>query len=287
MKNKLIRKVLVRLFACVLGFFLSTNAIAQLPTAQTIASNMKLAWNLGNTLEAQCGETAWGAAVTTQRLIDSVKAAGFNTIRLPCAWDCHTSNGVIDPTWLARVKQVVDYCINDNLYVIVNIHWDGGWLENNVTTSAQSSVNAKQNNYWTQIANYFKGYNEHLLFASANEPNASDATGMSVLLSYHQTFVNAVRATGGNNSSRTLIVQGPNTNIGLTNTLMNALPTIKLHAGLWWRDTTMNPLNSVSSHRTPAGGICFTIGVKAIIPPRTPAAMLPTGRNLTWIPILR
>jgi aryl-phospho-beta-D-glucosidase BglC (GH1 family) len=225
MKNKLIRKVLVRLFAGVLFFSISTNAWAQLPTAQTIAGSMKLAWNLGNTLEAICGETAWGAAVTTQRLIDSVKAAGFNTIRLPCAWDCHTSNGVIDAAWIARVKQVVDYCINDNLYVILNIHWDGGWLENNVTQSAQSSVNAKQNNYWTQIANYFKSYNEHLLFASANEPNASDATGMSVLLSYHQTFVNAVRATGGNNSSRTLIVQGPNTNIGLTNTLMNTLPT--------------------------------------------------------------
>jgi len=225
MKNKLIRKILVRLFGGVLGLVISFNAWAQLPTAQTIASNMKLAWNLGNTLEAICGETTWGAAVTTQRLIDSVKAAGFNTIRLPCAWDCHTSNGVIDPTWIARVKQVVDYCINDNLYVVLNIHWDDGWLENNVTQSAQASVNAKQNNYWTQIANYFKGYNEHLLFASANEPNASDATAMSVLLSYHQTFVNAVRATGGNNSSRTLIVQGPNTNIGLTNTLMNTLPT--------------------------------------------------------------
>ena len=225
MKNELIQRTLVRLFGSVLGFVISFNAWAQLPTAQTIAGSMKLAWNLGNTLEAICGETAWGGAVTSQRLIDSVKAAGFNTIRLPCAWDCHTSNGVIDPAWIARVKQVVDYCINDNLYVILNIHWDGGWLENNVTQSAQASVNAKQNNYWTQIANYFKGYNEHLLFASANEPNASDATAMSVLLSYHQTFVNAVRATGGNNSSRTLIVQGPNTNIGLTNTLMNTLPT--------------------------------------------------------------
>ena len=91
---------------------------------------------MGNTLEAICGETVWGGAYTTQRLIDSVKAAGFNTVRLPCAWDCHATNGVINPAWLARVQEIVDYCINDDLYVILNIHWDGGWLENNVTTQA-------------------------------------------------------------------------------------------------------------------------------------------------------
>ena len=216
------KPAIVNLF---LALLLSISARTQLPTAQTIASQMKVGWNLGNTLEAICGETVWGGATTTQQLINTVKASGFNTVRLPVAWDCHATNGVIDPAWMARVKQVVDYCMNQNLYVIINIHWDNGWLENNVTTSAQSSVNAKQQNYWTQIANYFKNYNEHLLFASANEPNASDATGMSVLLSYHQTFINAVRATGGNNSSRTLIIQGPQTNIDLTNNLMNTMPT--------------------------------------------------------------
>ena len=213
------------LFYLVAGIILSLGASAQLPTAQTIASKMKVGWNLGNTLEAQCSATAWGGVTLTQQMIDLVKASGFNTVRLPCAWDCHATNGVIDAGWMATVKQAVDLCVNDGMYVIINIHWDDGWLENNVTTSAQASVNAKQKNYWTQIANYFKNYDEHLLFASANEPNASDATGMSVLLSYHQTFVNAVRATGGNNASRTLIVQGPQTNMGLTNTLMNNLPS--------------------------------------------------------------
>ena len=213
------------LFYLVAGIILSLGASAQLPTAQTIASKMKVGWNLGNTLEAQCSATAWGGVTLTQQMIDLVKASGFNTVRLPCAWDCHATNGVIDAGWMATVKQAVDLCVNDGMYVIINIHWDDGWLENNVTTSAQASVNAKQKNYWTQIANYFKNYDEHLLFASANEPNASDATGMSVLLSYHQTFVNAVRATGGNNASRTLIVQGPQTNMGLTNTLMNTLPS--------------------------------------------------------------
>jgi endoglucanase len=208
-----------------IGILMSLGLRAQLPTAQSIASKMKVGWNLGNTLEAQCSATAWGGVTLTQQMIDLVKASGFNTVRLPCAWDCHATNGVIDAGWMATVKQAVDLCVNDGMYVIINIHWDDGWLENNVTTSAQASVNAKQKNYWTQIANYFKNYDEHLLFASANEPNASDATGMSVLLSYHQTFVNAVRATGGNNASRTLIVQGPQTNMGLTNTLMNTLPS--------------------------------------------------------------
>ncbi|WP_143306529.1 cellulase family glycosylhydrolase [Chitinophaga vietnamensis] len=205
--------------------FASLSMSAQLPTAQSIAGKMKVGWNLGNTLEAICGETAWGGALTTQTTIDAVKASGFNAVRLPCSWDCHSTNGVIDPAWMARVKEVVDYCLRDSLYVILNIHWDNGWLENNVTTAAQAQVNAKQQNYWTQIANYFKNYNEHLLFASANEPNVNDATGMSVLLSYHQTFINAVRATGANNSSRTLIIQGPATDIDKTNTLMNTLPT--------------------------------------------------------------
>jgi len=200
-------------------------AFAELPSAQHVASKMIVGWNLGNTLESTGGETAWGNPKTTQTLIDGVKAAGFNTVRIPCAWDSHATDGVIDSTWIARVKEVVDYCINDDLYVILNIHWDGGWLEENCTESAQAEVNVKQEEYWTQIATYFKDYDEHLLFASANEPSVSDATGMAVLLSYHQTFIDAVRATGGNNSSRTLVIQGPSTDIEKTNSLMDTMPT--------------------------------------------------------------
>jgi endoglucanase len=123
------------------------------------------------------------------------------------------------------VKQVVQWCVDSGLYVIVNIHWDGGWLENNITTTAQSSVNAKQKAYWEQIATTLRGFDEHLLFASANEPDASTATAMSVLLSYHQTFINAVRSTGGHNAYRVLIVQGPKTDIDTTDSLMNTMPT--------------------------------------------------------------
>ena len=215
-----------------LGLVLVTPLYAQtqLPPAQQVISKMKVGWNLGNTLEAIGGETAWGGAYTTQKLIDSVKASGFNSIRLPVAWFAHsdTVTSKIDPAWLARVKQVVDYCITDSMYTIINIHWDEGWLENRVDKADSAQVNKRQHAYWTQIADEFKDYNDHLLFASANEPNVNDATGMAILLSYHQTFINAVRATGGNNSSRTLIIQGPSTDIDKTYNLMNTLPTDKI-----------------------------------------------------------
>lgn len=208
------------------GLFFNTALFSQLPTAQQVASQMKTGWNMGNTLEAVCGETAWGGAYTTQNFIDCVKAAGFNTIRLPCAWFCHsdTISSEIDTAWIARVKEVVNYCMKDSLYTILNIHWDNGWLEKRVNTANQDRVNERQHAYWTQIANYFKDYDEHLLFAGANEPHVEDAAGMSVLLSYHQTFIDAVRATGGNNRSRTLIIQGPSADIDKTDQLMNKMP---------------------------------------------------------------
>ncbi|HET9862985.1 MAG TPA: cellulase family glycosylhydrolase [Steroidobacteraceae bacterium] len=181
-----------------------------------MASQINLGWNIGNTLEAQCGETAWGNPPVSQTLINAVKQAGFNAVRIPAAWDCHASNGTIDPNWMARVKQVVDYAYSQNMYVILNIHWDGGWLEEHPFYSYQQAVNQKQQNYWTQIASYFRNYNEHLLFAGTNEVHADYGTPtnehITVQQSYNQTFVNAVRATGGNNASRTLVVQTYNTN---------------------------------------------------------------------------
>ncbi len=198
---------------------------AQLPTAQQIASKLKIGWNLGNMLEA-----TWiprnSFANTSQAAIDSVKAAGFNTVRLPAAWFYHsdTTTSVIDAAWLAHVKKTVDYCIKDSMYVILNAHWDKGWLENRVTAGHKDIVNARQQKYWTQIANYFKDYGDHLLFAGSNEPNVHDAAGMTILMSYHQTFIDAVRATGGNNSSRTLVIQGPSTDITNTNTYMKTMP---------------------------------------------------------------
>jgi aryl-phospho-beta-D-glucosidase BglC (GH1 family) len=210
------------LFAALALIFLGSWPVAALsqtlPSATQVAGQIKLGWNLGNTLEAQCGETAWGNPMASQQLINAVKAAGFNAIRIPAAWDCHANQSTmtIDAAWMARVKQVVDYAYNQQMYVILNIHWDGGWLQDHPTFAFQTAVNQKQNAYWTQIANTFKTYNEHLLFAGTNEVHADFGTPTSehitVQQSYNQTFVNAVRATGGNNASRTLVVQTYNTN---------------------------------------------------------------------------
>lgn len=194
--------------------------------AQQLVAKMVLGWNVGNSLEATGGETAWGNPKITQALIDLVKKNGFNAIRIPCSWDQYANQATakIEDTWLQRVKQVVQYCINDSLYAILNIHWDDGWLEDHVDPADSAAVNAKQKAFWQQIATTLRGFGEHLLFASANEPAVQNATQMDVLLSYHQTFINAVRSTGGKNSYRILIIQGPSTDIDLTHQLMNKLP---------------------------------------------------------------
>ena len=197
-------------------------------TAVQIASQIGMGWNIGNTLEATGGETAWGNPKVTKELINLVKANGFSAIRIPCSWNQNMSNPAtaeISKVWLDRVKEVTQYCVDNNMYVIINIHWDGGWLENNVTTVKKVENNAKQKAFWQQIATHLRGFDEHVLFASANEPNVENASQMAVLNSYHQTFIDAVRATGGKNAFRTLIVQGPSTDIEKTNKLMTTLPT--------------------------------------------------------------
>src|SRR4029078_11413256 len=130
-----------------------------LPTAQQVASQINLGWNLGNTLEAICGETAGGNPATNQALITSVKAAGFNAIRIPVSWNCHITDGTtnIPAAWMTRVKKVVDMALWQNMYVIINIHWDGGWLQDHVTFADQAAVNARQQALWMQSANTCNG----------------------------------------------------------------------------------------------------------------------------------
>ncbi len=195
-------------------------------TAMEIAGRIELGWNLGNSLEAIGGETAWGNPEITEELIKLVKQSGFNAIRLPCSWDKHADRQTaeIDPEWMNRVKEVVRYCTDNDLYVLLNIHWDGGWLENHCTPDRQKENNARQKAYWEQIATHFRDYDEHLLFAGTNEPNVENAKQMEVLDSYLQTFVDAVRSTGGRNAFRVLVVQGPSTDIEKTGKLMQKLP---------------------------------------------------------------
>ena len=207
-------------------------------SAMDVVNDMSPGWNLGNTFEATTSwtggalwnnkgglgaETGWQDTKTSQAVIDFVKSLGFKSIRIPCAWAyghiSDASNYTIDAAWMARVKEVVDYCINDGLYVVLNDHWDGGWLEEKMKDS--NAANIAQNKgilklLWTQIANAFKDYDEHLLFAGLNEPGADNQASTNNLIQYNQTFVDAVRATGGNNAKRVLVVQGPSTNIDHT-----------------------------------------------------------------------
>jgi aryl-phospho-beta-D-glucosidase BglC (GH1 family) len=197
-----------------------------------IAKDIYAGWNIGNTLEAYSGstpsETAWGNPRITEDLIKSIKAAGFNAVRLPTAWDGYIedrSTYKIADSWLNRVDEIVNWCVENDMYVIVNIHWDGGWLEENCTEAKKAENLKEQKALWTQIATKLGGYDEHLLFAGANEPNVDNATQMSVLLEYEQAFIDAVRATGGRNYYRTLIVQGPATDIDKTEKYMSQMPT--------------------------------------------------------------
>lgn len=195
---------------------MSSNAVE-------LAAKIKLGWNIGNTLEATGGENAWGNPDITKEYVTAIKNLGFNAVRLPCAWDQYAdqSTAKIDQAWMDRVKEVVQYCVDNDMYVLLNIHWDGGWLENNCTPDKKESVNAKQKAYWEQIATAMRDFDEHLMFASANEPAAHDAVEMAVLHSYHETFIKAVRSTGGRNSYRVLVVQTPGTNIERGNELMD------------------------------------------------------------------
>jgi aryl-phospho-beta-D-glucosidase BglC (GH1 family) len=208
---------------------LTAIALLNLPAvAQAQFPSPTYGWNLGNTLEPPCGEGCWAPAAT-QAMINKVADSGFNTIRIPVAWNSHASQTApytINAAWMNRVKQVVDWSLAANLTVVINTHWDGGWFENNIGNSVNPTINAKMNSYWTQIANTFSGpaYDDRLLFAAANEPNVDTASEMSTLKSYYQTFVNAVRGVGGSNTSRWLVLPGPTTNIDLTYNLMNSLP---------------------------------------------------------------
>ena len=190
-------------------------------TSLQMSKLMGSGWNLGNSLEAIGGETAWGNPATTQALMSSVKAAGFKTVRIPVAWKQYAdADDKIGAAWMARVAEVVGYAQKAGLYVMINIHWDGGWMK--PTYANQVAVNARITRFWTQIATQFKNADDTLLFAGTNEVMVEGDYGtptaeyVAVQNSFNQAFVTAVRATGGNNTKRHLVVQGFNTNIDHT-----------------------------------------------------------------------
>ena len=198
------------------------------------SQNLMPGWNLGNQLESNSdgtpSETAWGNPVITENLIKQVKAQGFKSIRIPVSYLSKIGAGpnyTIDSKWLDRVQEVVDMCINNGLYAIINIHGDGyysvkgGWLLCGESASEQKTIKAKYEKVWEQIAKRFKNYDDHLVFESMNEEydgtyNNPNPEYYNNINAYNQIFVDTVRKAGGNNNNRYLFIPGWNTDINFT-----------------------------------------------------------------------
>ncbi len=190
-------------------------------SAAEIVKDMKIGWNLGNTLdcynvtwEVSDFETAWGNPRTTKAMIDAVKKEGFNAVRIPISWNEHMNGNKIDGDWLNRVNEVVDYVIDNDMYAIINVHHDDyTWL--NPSKADEAAVKAKLVSIWEQLSDRFKDYDQHLLFEGMNEPRiiggqdewtGGTAEEREVINHLFQAFVDTVRKSGGNNSSRALII---------------------------------------------------------------------------------
>ena len=209
----------------------STSSFQDL-NQQQITEAMGVGYNLGNSLEANDAgtpnETAWGNPKLTEQFVLAAKSAGFQSIRIPVSYlnKIDDNNGYqIDSAWLDRVQEVVDYCVKNDMYAIVNMHGDGyttingGWLL--CGSSDQTKIREKYKACWQQIATRFKDYDEHLIFESMNEefdgtygdPNRTHYENINT---YNQIFVDTVRQTGGNNDKRWLLIPGWNTDINYT-----------------------------------------------------------------------
>lgn len=205
--------------------------------------------NLGNTMEAygrashgvgkatSLYETAWGQPVTTQEMVSGMKAAGFDTLRVPVAWtnamNYEDGDYTINQSYLDRVGEIIDYAINADMFVIVNDHWDGGWwgMFGSATEVTRNAAMEMYIEMWTQIAEEYGDRSYKLIFESGNEElgnrlNDKDVCPDSGTLSesecyetankINQTFVDTIRSTGGNNADRFLLIAGYNTDIAMT-----------------------------------------------------------------------
>lgn len=185
-----------------------------------LVKEMSIGWNLGNTMDATgtsglgC-ETAWQPATTTEGMATLLKDTGFNVMRVPVSWGDHMDDEYkVDEEWMARVHEIVDYGINNGLFVILNTHheeWYFPTAENKDEDIAQLTA------VWSQIAEEFKGYDEHLIFEGLNEPRCrntamewtgGDADSRAIVAEYAKAFYETVRASGGNNEKRHLMLTG-------------------------------------------------------------------------------
>ncbi len=220
------------IFVCILSVcssfsFTSLASNSSDPSASSFTKQMKVGWNLGNSLDSHYGsstgdanlsqETIWGNPKVTKEQIDYVKSLGFDVIRVPVTWHTHTyrdENGTLHiyTDWLKRVSEVVDYCISDGLYVIINIHHDGEIIHAGVNDTAFAQIKVDARSLWSEIASYFSNYDTHLIFESYNEVDNYEKywsfgeNAAAQMNELNQLFVDVVRASGNNNASRILMV---------------------------------------------------------------------------------
>lgn len=186
-------------------------------TSAELVKEIKIGWNLGNTLDAEGtgleSETAWGNVKTTKEMITAVKDAGFNTVRIPVSWVGHMdSKNNVDKAWMDRVQEVVDYAYSQDMFVILNTHHEG-WYDPYYDNFDAAS--GKLEALWKQIGERFENYDEKLIFEGMNEPrkrntpmewNGGDSEGWDVVNKLNSTFVDTVRGLGGNNAKRHLMI---------------------------------------------------------------------------------
>lgn len=185
-------------------------------TSAELISEMGTGWNLGNTMDAEGGETGWGNPVTTKEMIDEVHNAGFDTIRIPTTWKEHMGGApdyTVDGEWIKRVEEIIGYALENDMYVILNAHHETDWIKPQY--EGLDDVKVQFAALWTQIAEYFKDYGDHLIFEGLNEPrivgganewNGGTEEGRNCLNQLNDVFVETVRKTGGNNETRTLLI---------------------------------------------------------------------------------
>lgn len=194
--------------------------------------------NIGNTLENTTRwETGWGQPLITREFVQSLAEMGFRSVRLPVAWDTYADNGRITPQQFARVAEVVDWITEAGMFCVVNIHWDGGWIDSSWAEKFPTDrhrftpeAERKFRSYWEQIATFFAGKNEKLLFEAFNEETNFEGEGSpeaayATLTRVNQIFIDTVRGTGGHNAQRLLIVPGYKTDIQATVNPLHRLPT--------------------------------------------------------------
>ena len=171
---------------------------------------MSPGWNLGNSLDATGGETSWGNPAITRELISAVRESGYNSIRVPVTWDKYIDGEYnIDPLYMQRVREVVDWCLDEGFYVMINLHHDSwNWIN---TYDKDKTVMDKFTSVWTQIAEEFKDHSLRLMFESINEPYFDSGDEQTMLDEMNIKFVETIRASGGKNGRRPLVLPALNT----------------------------------------------------------------------------